>query len=312
MIPVLITGGAGNIASHLANKLLATNKYQVVVVDNLTTGDIHKIPKHPHCKFIKADVNNLNELMPVFLKNNFQYVFHFAALVGVKRTLSNPLGVFNDITGIRNILDLSKSCGVERVFYSSSSEVYGEPVSIPQNENLTPLNSRLPYAIVKNLGESMCKAYLQEYGLNYTIFRFFNTYGPMQNEDFVIPRFIRMALRGESISIYGDGMQTRTFCHVEDTTSTCLRILEEQLIINDVINIGSDVETTMLELATLVQKLTNNTAPLVFLPALPEGDMRRRCPDTSKMKSILQRNLIPLEQGIQLLVAHYQKPTDNN
>lgn len=307
MIYVLITGGAGNIASHLAVKLLETGKYEVVIVDNLLTGSIQKLPKHPKCRFIKADVNQLNELMPVFLKYDFQYVFHFAALVGVKRTLSNPLGVFNDINGIRNILDLSKSCGVKRVFYSSSSEVYGEPVSIPQNENLTPLNSRLPYAIVKNLGESMCKGYLQEYGLSYTIFRFFNTYGPMQNEDFVIPRFIRMALMGESISIYGDGMQTRTFCHVEDTTATCLRILEEELIVNDVINIGSDVETTMLELATMVQEATNNKAPLLFLPALAEGDMRRRCPDTSKMKSILKKDLISLEEGIKLLVTHYNE-----
>ena len=107
----------------------------------------------------------------------FDYVFHYAAVVGVHRTLQNPLAVLRDIDGIRNILELSKNTGVKRVFYSSSSEVYGEPVEIPQNESTTPLNSRLPYAIVKNLGEAYFKSYQQEFGLDYTIFRFFNKIG---------------------------------------------------------------------------------------------------------------------------------------
>jgi UDP-glucuronate decarboxylase len=128
---ILVTGGAGNIASHLTQRLLDTHLFKVVIIDNLVTGSIKKIPVSDHCVFVKADVNNYNEIIPIFLKYDFKYVFHFAALVGVKRTLENPLGVFNDINGIKNILDLSKSCGIKRVFYSSSSEVYGEPVSIP-------------------------------------------------------------------------------------------------------------------------------------------------------------------------------------
>jgi UDP-glucose 4-epimerase len=111
----------------------------------------------------------------------FDYVFHYAAVVGVKRTLENPVLVLEDLQGIRNVLTLCKNTGVKRVFYASSSEVYGEPVHLPQHEHNTPLNSRLPYAVVKNAGESFCRSYFQEYGLEYTIFRFFNTYGPKQS-----------------------------------------------------------------------------------------------------------------------------------
>lgn len=135
--------------------------------------------------------------------------------------------VLQDIEGIRNMLHLSKNTGVKRLFFSSSSEVYGEPVQFPQNELTTPLNSKLPYAVVKNVGESFCRSYYQEYGLNYTIFRFFNTYGPRQSVDFVMSKFLRAAMLGQDITLYGDGSQTRTFCHVDDNIEVTLRCLEE-------------------------------------------------------------------------------------
>ncbi|MFM7902004.1 MAG: NAD-dependent epimerase/dehydratase family protein, partial [Bacteroidota bacterium] len=152
----------------------------------------------------------------------FEYVFHYAALVGVKRTLENPVMVLNDITGIKNVLNLSKNTGVKRVFFSSSSEVYGEPVEFPQNEHTTPLNSRLPYAIVKNVGEAYLRSFKQEYDLAFTIFRFFNTYGPQQSNDFVMSKFITAALSNTDITIYGDGSQTRTFCYIDDNVDACL------------------------------------------------------------------------------------------
>ena len=186
----LITGGAGNIGSALTLELSKDANNQIVIVDNFLTGSITKIPKKDNVTFIKANVNNYNDIVPIFGRFNFDYVFHFAAVVGVKRTLENPMMVLEDIEGIKNILSLSKNSCVKRVFYSSSSEVYGEPFEIPQNEQTTPLNSRLPYAIVKNVGEAFFKSYYQEYGLEYTIFRFFNTYGPNQSEDFVVPKFL--------------------------------------------------------------------------------------------------------------------------
>src|SRR6266404_4673944 len=147
---ILITGGAGFIGSSLADALLEKENYEIVLVDNLLTGRVENIPDHPNCRFIKCDANSYNDIASIFLAFRFDYVFHYAAVVGVKRTLENPVMVLNDLQGIRNVLDLSKNTGVKRVFFSSSSEVYGEPVHLPQHEHNTPLNSRLPYAVVKN------------------------------------------------------------------------------------------------------------------------------------------------------------------
>jgi UDP-glucuronate decarboxylase len=303
---ILITGACGNIGSALTSALCQKSKYFVVAVDNLSTGSLAKLPnpKPANFHFIKADVNDFREISTIFLNYKFDYVFHFAAVVGVQRTLANPLLVLNDVEGIKNILVLSKNCGVQRVFYSSSSEVYGEPVSLPQNEETTPLNSRLPYAIVKNIGEAYFKSYFAEHGLRYTIFRFFNTYGPNQSEDFVIPRFIELALINEPITVYGDGLQTRTFCYVDDNVETLIACMEENHFVNDVLNVGSDVERSILELARLIIKLTGSSSEILHLPALKEGDMTRRNPDIKKMKGVLKRELVTLEDGIKQLLKN--------
>lgn len=150
---ILITGGAGNIGGSLARHLSERGDYELVVVDNLQTGSVGKLPApSPLLTFIRADVNSYADVAPIFTSYRPDYVFHYAATVGVARSLKNPMQVLNDIDGLRNVLTLSKGTGVKRVFYASSSEVYGEPVELPQKEETTPLNSRLPYAVVKNLG----------------------------------------------------------------------------------------------------------------------------------------------------------------
>lgn len=306
MTTILITGGAGNIGSAIANKLSERKDHFIVIVDNLVTGSLLKIPKKENVKFIKANANDYNDIVPIFGRYNFDYVFHYAAVVGVKRTLENPMMVLDDIEGIKNILSLSKNSGVKRVFYSSSSEVYGEPFEIPQHEKTTPLNSRLPYAIVKNVGEAFFKSYFQEYGLEYTIFRFFNTYGPNQSEDFVVPRFLKAALKNEPIYIYGDGLQTRSFCYVDDNIETCINAMQDDTCLNDVLNVGSDKEMTILDLAKKVIAVSDSKSEILFLPPLKEGDMTRRCPDTFKMKSVLGKELIPLEEGLIKLINYYE------
>lgn len=309
MINILITGGAGQLGSSLAAKLALNTDVNVVIIDNLSTGKKSKVPKKDNVKFIRADVNDYNDIISIFATFKFEYVFHYAAVVGVERTLSNPINVLNDIEGIKNILSLSKNSGVKRVFYSSSSEVYGEPFEIPQNEKTTPLNSRLPYAIVKNVGEAFFKAYQREYGLNYTIFRFFNTYGPMQSNDFVMPRFMRLALNNQPIPIYGKGDQTRSFCYIDDNVDTCINALYNNAFVNDVLNVGNDLEISILDLAKKIIEITNSTSEIIFLPALKEGDMNRRCPDISKMKALLGRDLISIDKGIEMLLEKYK--TDN-
>lgn len=303
---ILITGGAGFVPSSTAKRLLEDPSNFVVLVDNFLTGSIDNVPNHPNCKFIKCDVNNYHDISPIMCSYQFNYVFHYAAVVGVKRTLENPKMVLDDIQGIKNVLDLSKNTGVKRVFYSSSSEVYGEPVHLPQNEETTPLNSRLPYAVVKNVGESYFKSYQQEFGLDYTIFRFFNTYGPNQSTDFVMSKFIKASLKDEDITLYGDGLQTRTFCYIDDNTESCINAMQNDEFINEVFNIGSDTIITIKELAETIIRLTNSNSKIVHLPALPDGDMTRRQPDITKMKQLLNRNLIPLEQGIKNILSVIQ------
>jgi len=190
------------------------------------------------------------------------------------------------------------------VFFSSSSEVYGEPVEFPQNEHTTPLNSRLPYAIVKNVGEAYLRSYKQEYDLDFTIFRFFNTYGPQQSNDFVMSKFITAALSNTDITIYGDGSQTRTFCYIDDNVDACLSAFYNNKVLNDVVNIGTDDEITILDLARRIIDITDSSSKIVFLPALKEGDMTRRCPDNSKMKELLSRPLTPLEDGVRKLIDY--------
>ncbi|MEM9052458.1 MAG: NAD-dependent epimerase/dehydratase family protein [Bacteroidota bacterium] len=308
MRKILVTGGAGFIASDLALRLSEDRENSIVIVDNFQTGNLDKVPFgiHNNIHFIKCDVNEYEDISAVFFSYRFDYVFHYAALVGVKRTLKNPVKVLDDITGIKNILKLSKNTGVRRVMYSSSSEVYGEPVEFPQNEKTTPLNSRLPYAIVKNIGEAFLRSYHLEFGLDYTIFRFFNTYGPKQSKDFVVSKFLNAALKNEDITIYGDGLQTRTFCFISDNTEACLNVFYKDEVINDVINIGSNREVTIVELAQTIIRLTDSKSQIVHLSPLEEGDMTRRLPDNSRMLDILDRELVPLKEGLEHILHSNQ------
>lgn len=306
MTNILITGGAGFVGSGLAEKLAQNPENFLVIVDNLRTGELTKVPvsAHGNIKFIKCDANNYSDIAAVFFSYRFDYVFHYAALVGVIRTLLNPVSVLEDIRGIENILRLSKNTGVKRVYYSSSSEVYGEPVEFPQNEDTTPLNSRLPYAIVKNVGEAYLRSFQKEFGLDYTIFRFFNTFGPKQSRDFVISKFLRAAMDNLPITIYGEGAQTRTFCFIDNNVEACSNAFYRNLYVNDVVNVGGSTEITILEVAKLIIRMTNSRSEIRFLPPLEEGDMTRRKPDTEKMSKLIDQPLLTLEEGLSKIISN--------
>jgi len=303
---ILVTGAAGFVPSSLIDKLLEDATTFVLGIDSMLTGKYKNLPQKANFSFIKCDVNDWQDISGVMLSTKFDFVFHYAAVVGVKRTLDNPLMVLEDIKGFENVLKLSKNTGVKRIFFSSSSEVYGEPVEFPQNELTTPLNSKLPYAIVKNIGEAYLKSYQHEHGLNYTIFRFFNTYGPKQSEDFVLSKFIKLAMQNKDIPVYGDGSQTRTFCYIDDNVSATLACLNEHKHENEVLNIGSPLEITIKELASLVIELTGSSSAILHLPPLKDGDMKRRQPDNTKMIDLLGRDIIPLREGIKRVLAAWQ------
>jgi nucleoside-diphosphate-sugar epimerase len=305
-IKILVTGGAGNVGGALVRRLVENPNYFVVIADNLITGSLEKLPstRFTNWSFVNCDVNNYRDIAEIMISYKFDYVFHYAALVGVKRTQDNPIQVLNDIDGIKNVLNLAKNTSVKRVFYSSSSEVYGEPVELPQHEHTTPLNSRVPYAVVKNVGESFFRSFKKAYDLDFTIFRFFNTYGPGQSKDFVVAKFLSSALNNQDITIYGDGSQTRTFCYVNDNVDTCVKIFEQHLELNNVINIGGADELKILDLAKLVIEILGSSSKIINLPPLEEGDMTRRMPDNSKMIKILDRPLISVKEGIQMMLKN--------
>jgi len=305
MYKILITGGAGFIGASLANEL--SEKFPdslIVCVDNLLNGNLKRLKDKKNIKFINCDVNEYNSISPVFYTYKFDYVFHFAAVVGVKQTLENPMLVFKDIEGIKNITHLSYYTNVKKLFFSSSSEVYGEPFKIPQDELSTPLNSRLPYAVVKVFGETYIKHFSRQHSLNWTILRLFNIYGELQRPDFVISRFIYQAINNKPITIYGDGSQTRTFLYIKDLVEIIIHILENDLFSQDIVNVGSDDEIKILELAKLIKELSNSNSEIVFLPPLPEGDMSRRKPDISKLRLYYKKEFISLKEGISRILKY--------
>lgn len=293
----LVTGGAGNIGASLVAKLVSNPNNVVYVADNLSTGRIENLASvRDSISFLQLDANS-----PLFLESvkseidELDYIIHLAAVVGVERTLNDPLKVLGDVEGFYNVCKLGLLYNVNKVLFSSSSEVYGEPVCHPQNELTTPLNAKLPYAVTKLVGEKVFESYKKIHGLDYSIMRFFNTYGPMQSTDFVISKFINQALNGEDITVIGDGSQTRSFCYIDDNIDTILELFEHDI---PLINIGSDIEISMLDLAKLVLEVTDSKSRIIHLPSRAEGDMDRRCADNTLMKSILARELCSLSDGI--------------
>ena len=303
---ILVTGGAGNIGGSLCRELAKDKKISIDIIDNFSTGSKIKLPDNHNNNifFINADINNYKSFFNHLKAREYDYIFHYAAVVGVRRTLNNPKLVLNDIEGIKNILELAKLKQVKRVFFSSSSEIYGEPVEIPQIEETTPLNSKLPYAVVKNLGESFFRVYYQEEKINYTIFRFFNTYGPLQSDDFVITKFIKQAINNVDLTVYGDGSQTRTFLFIDDNINATIKCMKENKFINEVLNIGSDLEISILDLAKLIINISGSKSKIKYLPPLDEGDMTRRKPDIRKMNSIINNPLTSLEDGIKKTIDY--------
>ena len=305
MVNILFTGGAGFIGSSIIDKL-NKKKYNIYVVDNLLTGKYKNIPLGNRVKFLKINVNDKKKFIKSMNKMSIDYIFHFAACVGVKRTLRNPQKVLKDIEGFKNILHLARFKKVKRIFFSSSSEVYGEGQGLAQNEEKTPLNSRLPYAIVKNVGESFFKTYKNEYNINYTIFRLFNTYGPKQSSDFVVSRFLKNALRNKDINIYGNGKQSRTFCYIDDTVDAIINCFEKNFFINSTVNIGNNKVTKIIDLAKIIKKITKSNSKIKKIEPLKEGDMLRRKPDIKKMKSVLNRKFTSLEKGLYIILKEYE------
>ena len=303
----LITGGAGFIGSHLAEMLL-NQGHEVDVIDNLSTGSIRNIghlKSNPRFKYTIDTLTNEPLLAELIDRNDV--IFHFAAAVGVKLIVEEPVHTIE--TNVHGTEVVLKHANKKRkkVLIASTSEVYGKSADVPFREDAdlvmgATVKHRWAYACSKAIDEFLALAYYKERGLPVIIVRFFNTVGPRQTGQYgmVLPSFVRQALAGDPITVFGDGTQSRSFTYVGDVVACLLKLVNEPKAIGQVFNIGNKEEVTILKLAEIVKSLTGSSSPIEFIPydkAYEEGfeDMPRRVPDLTKV-----RDLVGYEPEVQL------------
>jgi dTDP-glucose 4,6-dehydratase len=284
---VLITGAAGFLGSHLCDRFIAEG-YQVVGMDNLITGNMANIEhlfKLKEFEFYHHDVSKF-----VHVPGNIDYILHFASPASPIDYLKIPIQTLKvGSLGTHNLLGLAKAKKA-RILVASTSEVYGDPLVHPQNEdywgNVNPIGPRGVYDEAKRFQEAITMAYHTYHGLETRIVRIFNTFGPRMRLDDgrALPAFMSQALKGENITVFGDGSQTRSFCYVDDLVEGIYRLLLSDYAFP--VNVGNPEEITLLEFAEEIQKLTNTNSKIVFEP-LPKDDPKQRKPDITRAKEIL-------------------------
>jgi len=294
---VLITGGAGFIGSHLADALIARGDH-VVALDNFSTGSTANI-KHitKNFEIIDGDIRNI-ELINDTIKD-VDLVLHMAAALGVNTILESPLeSISTNIAGSEVVLNAAAK-HKKRILIASTSEIYGKNPKQPLSETDdrvvgSPQKIRWSYSDAKDIEEAMAFALHQEKGLQVTTARLFNTVGPRQSGSYgmVVPRFVKAALNNEPISIYGDGTQSRVFCHVQDAIEALLQLVSTDKTVNEVYNVGGTGEITIKQLAETIIEQTDSKSTIEYIPyekAYAPGfeDMQRRVPDISKIKQEL-------------------------
>ena len=252
--------------------------------------------------------NQFQKCEQLIKKNKIDYVFHYAAVVGVKFLAEKPMEILEDIEGIKNILNLSLKHKIKKIIFSSSSEVYGEPLSLPEKEDGV-YNPSDVYALVKLIGENLIQIYYKEHKLPGCALRLFNVYGPRQNSSpygFVVGIFIKQVLKGKRPTIFGDGLQTRDFIYIKDNVEAAVRALLNKKTDGEIINIGRGRQITILGLAERIIKLSGKELKPIFLPKR-KIDIRYRCPDTQKMKRLLR--FVPqhsLDKGLEETYEWYR------
>ena len=296
---IVVTGGSGFVGSYLCEKLI-NDGHKIIVIDNLLTGstkNINNLLDNANFSFIEQDVQHHIEI-----EDKVDYVLHFASAASPKAYTEHPVNTLKaGSVGTINTLGLAKKHSAEYLL-ASTSEVYGDPLISPQNEeywgNVNPNGERSMYDEAKRFAEAAVATYSRSYGLKTKIVRIFNTYGPrMQlNDGRVVTNFIVQALRNENITIYGDGTQTRSFSYVEDTVAGIISLMNSTEY--DVFNIGNPNEMTVGQLAEKIIKLTDSTSEIKYLE-LPNDDPKQRKPDITKAKTKLNwEPKVNLDEGL--------------
>jgi dTDP-glucose 4,6-dehydratase len=308
---IIVSGAAGFIGSHMCDRLL-TEGHTVVGVDNLLTGSMENLShlaSGTAFQFIRQDVN-----LPLgkwAANGTVDAVLHMASAASPKEYLAHPIETLDvGSAGTRNMLELARTHGA-RFLLTSTSECYGDPLVHPQVEtywgNVNPVGLRSCYDESKRFAEAITMAYHRTHGVRTNIARIFNTYGPrMQlNDGRVVPAFLDQALRGEPLSVFGDGLQTRSFCYVSDLVDGLYRLMlsDERYPVN----LGNPQEMTILEFAQQISKLTNTSSRIIHLP-LPEDDPRQRQPDITKARRVLGwEPKVPLEEGLKRTTEYFRQ-----
>ncbi len=310
---VMVTGGAGFIGSYVCERLLAAG-HEVLCVDNFFTGtrrNLHALLSNPNFELLRHDVT-----LPLFVE--VDEVFNLACPASPVHYQFDPVQTTKtSVHGAINMLGLAKRLKA-RILQASTSEVYGDPTVHPQTEdywgNVNPIGVRACYDEGKRCAETLFFDYHRQFGLPIKVARIFNTYGPrMQaNDGRVVSNFIVQALRGQPITIYGDGSQTRSFCFVEDLVDGLIRLMDTPESVTGPINLGNPNEFTIRELAELVVDITGAKSRIEYLP-LPADDPRQRQPDITKARDILDwAPTIDLRQGVERTVAYFEEQIRNN
>jgi len=306
-VKILLTGAAGFLGSHLSERLVLEG-HHVIGLDDLSTGslkNLENLRNNSNFTFIEHDVRE-----PISLE--VDAILNFACPASPVHYQADPVRTIEtNFLGIINLLHLARNTGA-KILQASTSEVYGDPTESPQKEtywgNVNPIGIRSCYDEGKRAAETLCFDYKRQYGVDARVIRIFNTYGPNMaiGDGRVVSNFIVQALRGEDITIYGDGSQTRSFCYVTDLVDGIYRMLTHPEIQNSPINLGNPHEFSMLELAKIVIEQTNSKSKIVFLD-LPQDDPKQRKPDISLAKLVLNwEPSIELSAGVQKTINYFQ------
>jgi dTDP-glucose 4,6-dehydratase len=306
---ILITGGAGFLGSHLCDRLLAEG-HSVIAMDNLITGNtrnIEHLAGRDDFLYIKHDVTNY-----IYVEGHLDAVLHFASPASPIDYLQLPIQTLKvGALGTHKALGLAKTKGA-KFLLASTSEVYGDPLVHPQVEtypgNVDPIGPRGVYDEAKRFAEAMTMAYHRYHGMDTRIVRIFNTYGPRMrlNDGRVVPNFIPQSVRGQPLTVYGDGSQTRSFTYVSDLVEGVYRLLLSDE--HEPVNVGNPREMSVLEFAKLINGITGNPGGIVFEDKRIQGDPQNRRPDISKAKSVLSwEPRVEVEDGLRLTIEYFRK-----